>query len=89
PFATLTPPAGTGLAGFQRIFPAATDPRTGAFLSGPGVGDWKVGAETGLPTAPGSTLPVNGIATPYWLSRDAVFSSDLYGKRERPSVNAA
>ncbi|WP_066718748.1 TonB-dependent receptor [Sphingomonas pituitosa] len=89
PFATLTPPAGTGLTGFQRIFPAQTDPKTGAFLSGPGVGDWKVGPETGLPTAPGSTLPVNGIATPYWLSRDAVFSSDLYGKRERPSANAA
>ncbi len=43
----------------------------------------------GLPTTPGSTIPVNGIDTPYWLSRDAVFSSDLYGKRERPSVNAA
>jgi len=89
PFATLTPPAGTGLTGFQRIFPAATDPKTGAFLSGPAVGNWKVGSETGLPTAAGSTLPVNGIATPYWLSRDAVFSSDLYGKRERPSANVA
>ncbi|WP_294333361.1 TonB-dependent receptor [uncultured Sphingomonas sp.] len=89
PFATLNPPAGTGLTGFQRIFPAATDPKTGAFLSGPGVGDWQVGTQTGLPTAVGSTLPVNGIATPYWLSRDAVFSSDLYGKRERPSANAA
>lgn len=89
PFATLNPPAGTGLTGFQRIFPAATDPKTGAFLSGPGVGDWQVGTQTGLPTTVGSTLPVNGIATPYWLSRDAVFSSDLYGKRERPSANAA
>lgn len=89
PFATLNPPAGTGLTGFQRIFPAATDPKTGAFLSGPGVGDWQVGTQTGLPTAAGSTLPVNRIATPYWLSRDAVFSSDLYGKRERPSANVA
>ena len=26
---------------------------------------------------------------PYYLSRDAVISSDLYGKRERPSINAA
>lgn len=89
PFATLAPPAGTGLAGFQRIFPAPTDPRTGAFINTPALGNWQVGTETGLPTTPGSTIPVNGIDTPYWLSRDAVFSSDLYGKRERPSVNAA
>ncbi len=89
PFATLAPPAGTGLSGFQRIFPAPTDPRTGAFINTPALGNWQVGTETGLPTTPGSTIPVNGIDTPYWLSRDAVFSSDLYGKRERPSVNAA
>lgn len=89
PFATLAPPAGTGLAGFQRIFPAPTDPITGAFISGPGVGDWQVGTQAGLSTAVGATIPVNGVATPYWLSRDAVFSSDLYGKRERPSANAS
>ena len=89
PFATLTPPAGSGLSPFQRIFPAPTDPLTGQFINTPALGNWQVGTETGLPTAEGSTLPVNGVDTPYWLSRDAVFSSDLYGKRERPSVNAA
>ena len=72
PFATMSPPAGTGLAPFQRIF-----------------GGWNAGLNTGLPTAAGSTLPINGINTPYWLSRDAMFSSDLYGMRERPSVNVA
>ncbi|KTT69206.1 TonB-dependent receptor [Sphingomonas endophytica] len=72
PFATMNPPAGSGLTPFQRIF-----------------GGWKPGNETGLPTAPGSTLPINGVATPYYLSRDAVFSSDLYGRRERPSGNIA
>jgi len=89
PFATLSPPAGTCLTGFQRIFPAPVDPRTGQFINTCGLGNWKAGSETGLPTAPGSTIPVNGVATPYWLSRDAVFSSDLYGRRERPSGNIA
>ncbi|KTF67811.1 MULTISPECIES: TonB-dependent receptor [unclassified Sphingomonas] len=89
PFATLTPPAGTGLTGFQRIFPAPRNPTTGQFINTPGLGNWEVGTETGLSTAPGATINVNGVATPYWLARDAVFSSDLYGKRERPSANAA
>ncbi|MEG8038589.1 TonB-dependent receptor [Sphingomonas sp. LR60] len=89
PFATLTPPAGTCLDPFQRIFPAPVNPTTGEFINTCGLGNWKAGNETGLPTATGSTLPVNGIATPYWLSRDAVFSSDLYGLRERPSANIA
>ena len=89
PFATLTPPDGSGLAPFQRIFPAPTDVTTGQFINTPALGNWQVGTETGLPTAAGSTMIVNGVETPYWLSRDAVFSSDLYGKRERPSFNAA
>ncbi len=89
PFATLNPPAGSGLTGFQRIFPAPTNPTTGAFINTPALGNWQVGTETGLPTVPGSTINVNGVETPYYLSRDAVFSSDLYGKRERPSVNIA
>lgn len=50
---------------------------------------WTAGLDFGLPTAAGSTLNINGIEVPYYLSRDAVFSSDLYGERERPSVNVA
>ncbi|SFR82296.1 TonB-dependent receptor [Sphingomonas jatrophae] len=89
PFATATPPAGSGLLPYQRIFPAATDPITGAFIRGPGAGEWQVGTDAGLADTAGSTMLVNGVATPYLLSRDAIFSSDLRGKRERPSVNAA
>jgi TonB-dependent receptor len=37
----------------------------------------------------GSTLNFNGKAYPYYLSRDAVFQSDLQGKRERPAANLA
>lgn len=50
---------------------------------------WQPGQERGLPSAAGSTLPINGINVPYYLSRDAIFSSDLYGKRERPAFNVA
>jgi len=50
---------------------------------------WQPGQERGLPTAAGSTLPINGVNVPYYLSRDAIFSSDLYGKRERPAFNVA
>lgn len=89
PFATLSPAAGTGLTGFQRIFPAARDPLTGQFARVPGQGEWDPGLNTGLSTDAGSTMIVNGVETEYWLSRDAAFSSDLYGKRERPSVNIA
>ncbi|MCI4590468.1 TonB-dependent receptor [Sphingobium sp. BYY-5] len=77
PFATENPPAGSGLTPLQRIFPGATNE------------NWTPGLDAGLPTAPGSTLNINGVATPYYLSRDAVIASDLYGKRERPSINAA
>lgn len=55
----------------------------------PGQALWQPGTDRGLATAPGSTLLVNGQQTPYYLSRDAVFSSDLTGQRERPAVNAA
>jgi iron complex outermembrane recepter protein len=72
PFATETPPAGSGLGPLERIF------------SG-----WQPGLDYGLPTEPGSTINYNGVDVPYYLARDAVFSSDLYGKRERPSVNIA
>jgi TonB-dependent receptor len=77
PFATENPAAGSGLGPLERIFPGDRNV------------NWTPGLDYGLPTAPGSTLNINGVATPYYLSRDAVISSDLYGKRERPSVNAA
>lgn len=77
PFASETPPAGSGLAPLERIFPGADNV------------NWTPGLDYGLPTAAGSTLKINGVATPYYLSRDAAFSADLYGKRERPSGNIA
>jgi TonB-dependent receptor len=77
PFATENPPEGSGLTPLQRIFPGAINE------------NWTPGLDAGLPTAPGSTLNINGVETPYYLSRDAVIASDLYGKRERPSINAA
>ena len=55
----------------------------------PGQQLWTPGLQPGLPTAAGSTLTINGAQVPYYLSRDAVFMSDLYGERERPAVNAA
>ncbi|AQR73708.1 TonB-dependent receptor [Sphingomonas sp. LM7] len=80
PFATATaPPA--GWTPLERIQP--TDGRA------PGQQLWIPGLQPGLPTAPGSTLAINGANVPYYLSRDAVFMSDLYGERERPAVNAA
>ena len=82
PFATENPPEGSNLLPLERIFPS-NDP---AFSS------WTPGLNAGLPTAPGSTFnygPDGGVEVPYYLSRDAVISSDLYGERERPSVNAA
>lgn len=80
PFATATaPPA--GWTPLERIQP--TDGRA------PGQQIWTPGLQPGLPTAPGSTLRINGANVPYYLSRDAVFMSDLYGERERPAVNAA
>lgn len=89
PFATMTPPAGTGLTPFQRIFPVGRDPITGEFGRAPALGAWDPGLNSGLSTAAGATMDVNGVETPYYLSRDAAFSSDLYGKRERPSFNVA
>ncbi|WHO38555.1 TonB-dependent receptor [Sphingobium sp. AP49] len=88
PFADMNPADGTGLTPFQRIFPAARD-NDGNFIVAPTLGEWTPGLDYGLPTAAGSTMKVNGVDTPYYLSRDAAFSSDLYGKRERPSFNVA
>jgi TonB-dependent receptor len=95
PFATeagATVPASGGVPGFgfeslERIFPTRT------YVDANGVTQaltqWQPGTNTGLPTAPGSSLNINGADVPYYLSRDAVFSSDLYGVRERPSFNVA
>lgn len=73
PFVTENPPP--GFTPLERVFP-----ETGA---------WQPGLERGLSTAPGSTFPLNGVETEYYLSRDAVFSPDVTGERERPAVNAA
>lgn len=50
---------------------------------------WTPGTLTGLPTAAGSTLNFNGKAYPYYLSRDAIFQSDVQGERKRPAANIA
>ncbi|KQM88810.1 TonB-dependent receptor [Sphingomonas sp. Leaf23] len=73
PFVTENPPP--GYTPLQRVFP-----ETGA---------WEPGTERGLPTAAGSTFLLDGRQVPYYLSRDAVFSPDVSGTRERPAVNAA
>lgn len=73
PFVTENPPP--GFVPLQRVFP-----ETGA---------WQPGTERGLPTAPGSTFLLGGRQVPYYLSRDAVFSPDVAGTRDRPAVNAA
>lgn len=73
PFVTENPPS--GFTALQRVFP-----ETGA---------WQPGLERGLPIEAGSTFPLNGQQVPYYLARDAVFSPDLTGQRERPAVNMA
>ncbi|WP_347304297.1 TonB-dependent receptor [Croceibacterium sp. TMG7-5b_MA50] len=75
PFVTENPPPATGFTPLQRVFP-----ETGA---------WQPGTERGLPTEAGSTFRLRGVDTPYYLSRDAVFSPDVQGERERPAVSAA
>lgn len=77
PFATETPPEGSGLSPLERIFPGENNV------------NWTPGLDAGLPSTPGSTLNINGVEVPYYLSRDAIFSNDLYGKRKRPSFNVA
>jgi TonB-dependent receptor len=79
PFMTATPAA--GWTPLERIQP--TDARA------PGQQLWTPGSNSGLPSAAGSTMTINGVATPYLLSRDAVFASDFYGDRKRPAVNLA
>ncbi|WP_337841316.1 TonB-dependent receptor [Rheinheimera sp.] len=77
PFSTATPTA--PFTPYERIF-----------LERDGVAEnpiWEPGLLDGLPTAPGSTVNVNGQATEYILGRDAIFQSDFTGERERPAVS--
>lgn len=79
-------PGGPAFGALERLF--TTDCRA-VTPSNPQGNLWTPGLDAGLPTAAGSTLNINGVEVPYYLSRDAVIASDLYGKRTRPSVNAA
>jgi len=79
PFATDNPLAPFG--NYERIF-----------LDKPGVAEnpiWTPGLLDGLPNTPGSTLDVNGQPMEYILGRDAIFSSDFTGKRERSAANVS
>jgi iron complex outermembrane receptor protein len=79
PFATSNPVA--PFTPYERIF-----------LDRGGVAEnpiWTPGMLNGLPTAPGSTLNVNGQPMEYILGRDAIFSSDFTGKRERSAANVS
>lgn len=49
---------------------------------------WTPGLENGLPTAPGSTLDID-TNTEFVHARDAVFSCNCTGERERPAWNVA
>lgn len=79
PFMTENPPS--GWTPLERIFNG-----DGRVKENP---IWEPGTPSGLPEAAGSTLQVNGVATKYYLSRDAVFQSDFTGKRTRPNANLA
>ncbi len=52
-------------------------------------GGFSVGTLSGLPSAAGSTMKVNGVDTPYVLLRDAMGFTDFTGKRERPAANVS
>ncbi len=74
PFMTNTPAA--GWVPYQRIFTNGTDP-------------WVAGQTDGLSTAPNATMMIGGVATPYVLSRDAIFAADGTGTTKRPAANIA
>lgn len=50
---------------------------------------WQPGMDQGLPTAPGSTITMNGTPYEYLLGRDALFASDFNADRERPAATVA
>ncbi|MFT4076371.1 MAG: TonB-dependent receptor [Asticcacaulis sp.] len=70
-----------GWVPLERIF--NTDARASEALI------WQPGQLMGLSSEPGSTLNINGTPYKYYLSRDAIFQSDLLGERERPAANIA
>ncbi|HWU48689.1 MAG TPA: TonB-dependent receptor [Asticcacaulis sp.] len=85
-----SPNASEDMPGFtplQRIFPV-TDLNGNPIV---GLPYWPAGTHEGLPEAAGSTYNFlsTGTQYPYYLSRDAVFQSDLLGDRKRSSANAA
>jgi len=86
PFMTTNAPAGWGP--LERIFN-----NDGRELEPDGSQQllWQPGLPQGLSEKPGSTLhfDAQNIDVPYYLSRDAIFQSDLTGKRTRPNANFA
>ncbi|HEX7800618.1 MAG TPA: TonB-dependent receptor, partial [Asticcacaulis sp.] len=72
-------PAGWGT--LERIQP--TDARA------PNQQIWTPGLHQGLSEKEGSTLNINGVDVPYYLSRDAIFQDDVQGQRDRPAANIA
>lgn len=48
---------------------------------------WQAGLESGLPSAAGSTLNVDGVPTEYLLARDAIFGTSFTGVRKRPAAS--
>lgn len=50
---------------------------------------WQPGMDRGLPTAPGSTITMDGTPYEYLLGRDALFASDFEADRERPAATLA
>lgn len=87
PFVTENPPSEFTFGPLERVF--ATQ---GSVAEDP---IWQPGLESGLSFQPGATISMTPVAggssvdVPYYLSRDAVFSSDFYGKRKRPAVNVS
>ncbi|WP_039915095.1 TonB-dependent receptor [Cellvibrio mixtus] len=77
PFATNNPVA--PYTSYERIFPTRDNVAENPI--------WQGGLLNGLPNTPGSTLDVNGQPMEYILGRDAIFSSDFTGKRERSAAN--
>jgi TonB-dependent receptor len=76
-------------AGAQVPFAATAVPALGLTPYQRLFSGWQPGLDDGLPTAPGSTLTINGTTFPYVLSRDAIFASDFTGERTRPAANLA